>query len=525
MKAYWAKGGANPLVELPTGAGKSAVLASLCHWLVQQHGARVAVVTHRKELIAQDAEAIRRLWPMAPVGIYSAGLGRKESRQITVGGVQSLVRRPGVLGKIDVMIVDEAHLVAPKATGQYGQLIAALKNQNQHLRLAGLTATPYRLGQGMLTHGEHRLFDSIVYRVGVKRLIEEGFLSPVLPGKASAAISLDGVRTSQGEYVARDLELAADVDEITDKVASDLAQSGRKHCLVFSCGVQHAAHLRNAIRMAGVSAEMVTGDTPSGERARYLAAFKEGKLNALVNCDVLTTGFDAPLVDGLFVVRATQSPALWVQIVGRGLRKAPGKRDCVVYDYGSNVSRLGPIDDVKITRSIPGEGKGPPMKGCPSCDAEVLAARRVCPHCDYEWPKPERSRKATAEASGLDVVSGSTQVVEIEERKIVEYISTRSEKKMLRVDYFVPNVIQSVASEFVCLEHAGSFARRQAEAWWRIHSTMGDIVPQTVEDALGYLDTLRTPRTVRIKKEGKYAKVIGYGFPKGASDGDDDIPF
>lgn len=524
VQAYWGRGGQNPLVVVPTGGGKSAILGTICRWLVEQHKARVLVATHRKELIQQDADAVRRVWPAADVGIYSAGLNQKQIRTITVGGVQSLYRKPGVLGRVDVVIIDEAHLVSPRSNTQYGKLLEGLRDANPALRVCGLTATPYRLGQGMLTQGAEALFSSVVYNVGIKQLISDGYLSPLVPGTATAAIKLDAVKVVSGEYVAKDLELAADVDSITDAVVRDVLDSRRQHCLVFGCGVQHAAHLRNALRMAGMSAEMVTGQTPPGERARILDRFKAGQIRALVNCDVLTTGFDAPLVDALFVVRATCSPGLWVQIVGRGSRLAPGKRDCLVYDYGGNTARHGPVDEIRIkTGATEGRGKVP-TKICPQCYAEVHALKRACQHCDHTFPPPEKqARKANAEASALDVVSSDSQVIEIEERKFCEYFSARSEKNMLRVDYFVPNVIRAVASEYICLEHdSGSYARQQAEKWWAIQSR-GRVAPSTVEEAMGKVDTLRRCRTIRLQQQGKYSRVIGWGFEK--DDTEDDVPF
>jgi DNA repair protein RadD len=523
IKAYWANGGGNQLIEAPTGSGKSAILGAVCQWVAGEHDGRAAVITHRKELIAQDAEAIRRVWPQADVGIYSAGLGKRQIRKITVGGVQSLYRKPAVLGHIDVLIIDEAHLVSPKSNGQYGKLIGALRDKNPHIRILGLSATPYRLGQGMLTQGKDRLFDSITYRIDVKRLIAEGFLSPMLPGRATAAIDLAGVRTSQGEYVAKDLELAADVDAITDAVVADLVGSKRQHCLVFGCGVEHAAHLRNAIRMAGVSCEMVTGSTPAGERSKFLKAYKDGSLRCLVNCDVLTTGFDAPQTDALFVVRATQSPSLWVQVVGRGMRIAPGKNDCLVFDYGGNTARHGPIDDIRIKTPHPSSDRNIPLKVCPSCYAEVFVSKRLCEHCSHEFPPPTKTRKANAEASSLDIISKQPQVIEIHERKICQYFSRRTEQKMLRVDYFDRKSIQPVASEFICLEHVGR-ARHMAERWWELH-TRGMVTPVTVAEALEKLSFLREPRTIRVKQDGKYARVVAWGFEKEGMADDEEIPF
>jgi DNA repair protein RadD len=151
----------NPLVEVPTGGGKSAILGEITRRLVQDHSVRVVVVTHRAELIEQDADAISRVWPDAPVGIYSASLSSRSVDKITVCGVQSVYRRHKELGKVDVVIVDEAHLVNVKSGTQYARLIEGLRERSVDLAVIGLTATPYRLGQGLLTSGEDKIFSSV----------------------------------------------------------------------------------------------------------------------------------------------------------------------------------------------------------------------------------------------------------------------------------------------------------------------------------------------------------------------------
>jgi DNA repair protein RadD len=532
VRQYWGRGGGNPLVQVPTGGGKSAIAGELCRWLAQDCGARVLVATHRKELIVQDEEAIRRVWPGANVGVYSAGLNRRQVRQITVGGVQSLYRKASSLGRVDVVLVDEAHLVAPKSGGQYGRLLGGLREVNCELRVCGLTATPYRLGQGLLTQGEEKIFDCVIYSVDISKLIAERYLSPLVTGSTSGSIDIANVRIQQGEYVAKDLELAADVSEVTDAVARDILQSGRKHVLVFGCGVEHAAHLRNAIRLNGLSCELVTGETPPAERKRLLREFKEGSLQAISSCDVLTTGFDAPLVDCVVLVRPTMSPALYVQMVGRGSRIADGKSDCLVLDYGGNIARHGPIDAIKIKPKQ--DGAGSILKDCPSCYAEVPAAKRVCPHCGHEWPPPERQeRKANSSASKLDVVIGDKIQKtrhDIEKRVVRGHTSYSSGKRTLRVEYYEKGSSSPVATEFVCLEHDG-FARSKAEEWWR-KNTDGARVPETVDEAVQMEEWLRPIKQVVVKSSPneKFPRVTAYVFEKTEQqepegEPEDDVPF
>lgn len=528
VDAVWAslrRGVRAPLVVLPTGSGKSAVLGEISRAVVEGWGARCLIATHRRELIAQDERAILRVWPEGRdrVGVYSAGLGRREIRSCTVAGVQSVARRVRQLGHVDVVVIDEAHLVSPKSDTQYGQLLSGLREENPDLVVVGLTATPYRLGQGLLTQGDGRIFESVVYSADIRQLIADGYLAPLVSTRASAKIETEGLRTSGGDYVLADLELAADVDSITDAVARDIVETKRRHVLVFGVSVAHAARLRNAIRMAGLSCEMVVGDTPN--RAEILEAFKAGRVQCLTSCDVLTTGFDAPHVDALAIVRPTQSPALYVQICGRGSRIAEGKRDCLVLDYGGNIARHGPIDDVKVAAKPRRLGDGQaPIKQCPSCHAEVPANARTCPYCEHEFPPPER--RVNESASKLDVIS-SGEKVEPERHEVerVEYSRHEKEGKLpsLRVDYFGPSSRSqwdAVASEWICVEHEG-YARVKAEAWWSQRFD-GLSCPTAVDEALELVSDARRVTAIWTMPEGKYTRVTAYAFAPMREPGCDD---
>jgi len=373
-----------------------------------------------------------------------------------------------------------------------------------------------------LTQGKDAIFKSVCYSIDVKRLIREGYLSPLVSSKTSTKIELDGVGVSGGEFVLSDLELAADVDSITEAVARDIAESRRRHVLVFGVSVGHAARLRNAIRMQGISCETVVGETPN--RGKILDAFKRGEIQCITSCDVLTTGFDSPNVNLIAVVRATMSPSLWVQICGRGMRLADGKSDCVVLDYGGNIARHGPIDDVRVTaKASNGNGKAP-MKICPSCLAEVPANARTCEHCDHEFPAPER--KANERASTLAVISGekSEPVRYAVER--VEYARHEKDGKTpsMRVSYYGPgskSAWHPIASEWICLEHSG-FARIKAETWWRQHHDGAAECPISVDAALDLRDYFRPIRAIFTMPDGKYTRITGYEFAPSRDVGDDD---
>jgi DNA repair protein RadD len=541
--AYWERAPstpekpASPLVVMPTGSGKSPTLGEIVRILVECD-ARVVIATHRSELIVQDSKAVRSVYPGCDLGIVSAGLGRAEyGHAITVGGVQTIARKTARLGRVDVLIIDEAHLISTKTTTQYHAMISALRTVNPDMRLVGLTATPYRLGQGYLTEGEDALFTSVCYTTDIVKLIKAGWLSHISTGYATAAIDLKGVSVRAGEYASNDLELASDVDKINDAVAADVKKAldaGRTSALVFGTSVAHAARLRNALQMAGVSTETITGDTPRDQRDRVIAAFKARKLACITSCDVLTTGFDAPVVDVLALVRATMSPSLYVQMVGRGMRIADGKTDCLLLDYAGNIARHGPIDDVKVKPKSKGGGDAP-VKICPQCMACCAASARQCDHCGFEFPAPVRKandRPSTLAALTIDMPPPAPKkppvrhdVGNVEWARHQKF-GDDAAKPTLRIDYLPPGdlVARKIVSEWVCLEHEeGGFAWRQADKWWALH--VGTDTPTTVDDAIAVLDAgyLKPVVAVVTQKDGKWDRVIDVVHGEARESGDEDI--
>jgi DNA repair protein RadD len=439
------------------------------------------------------------------------------------------------------MIIDEAHLISPKEGTQYHATIAALRRRNPDMRLVGLTATPYRLGQGYLTEGDDALFTSVAYTTDVGRLIKAGWLAHVSTGYATATIDLGSVGVSMGEFSTNDLELASDVDKINDAVAADVVKAlglGRTSALVFGTSVAHAKRLRNALQVAGVSTATITGETPREERDEVIGRFKARALQCITSCDVLTTGFDAPVTDVVALVRPTMSPSLYVQMVGRGMRTAPGKSDCLLLDYGGNIARHGPIDDVRV-KPKGGKGDGEaPTKVCPKCMATCAASARVCDHCGAEFPAVVG--KANDKASNLPALSidmpPKAPKLPPERREVGRVEWARHHKAgdedappTLRIDYFGPGsiVVRKIVSEWVCLEHSdethgGRFALKMAAAWWE--RNVGTDVPASVDDAIALLDAgyMKPVSAVVVQKDGKWYRVLEVVHGAARQPGEDD---
>ncbi|MDD3095876.1 MAG: DEAD/DEAH box helicase family protein, partial [Candidatus Marinimicrobia bacterium] len=178
---YWLRGaGRNPIISAPTGSGKSLLIAEFVRrTLAEYQNLRVMVLVDSRELVRQNAEELRAIWPEAPVGVYSAGLKRRQKNaQITFAGIQSVYRRASEFGVIHIVIVDECHMIPRASSSRYGTFLRGLRAINPNVVAIGLTATPYRLDSGLLTEGEGALFDGIAYDIDIAGLIADGYLSP-----------------------------------------------------------------------------------------------------------------------------------------------------------------------------------------------------------------------------------------------------------------------------------------------------------------------------------------------------------
>ena len=509
---YLFKKKGNPLVALPTGSGKSHVQAGLIETLLTQWpGTTVMCLTHVKELIQQNSEKMRMHMPNVGSGIYSAGLKKRElGYPVTFAGIQSIYNKD--VAPPNLIIIDECHLVPKSGQGMYRQFLEKMREAHPKIRVIGMTATPYRMRGGLLTGGKGKMFDSVVYNLPVQRLINEGVLAPVRSVETSTEIDTHFVGIQAGEYNLKELSSAADEEHVTGAAISDAFKHGehRRSWLFFCVSVAHVHHVADALRRAGVTAAPITGETLAEDRAKWIADYKKGDIKALVNCNVLTTGFDAPETDMIVLLRPTVSPGLYVQMVGRGMRPAEGKTDCLVLDYGGNISRHGPIDDVAMPMETSGKGEAP-VKFCPICLAECHLSKRMCPECGHIFDMEEK--ELGKKASKLALLKGQ-KAIEKHEVTFVGHGAHRSKSgyMTLRVDYWGGLLI--VASEFICLEHKG-YARLKAEKWWLQRDKyveQAKDVPKTVADALSFTQDLLEPKEVHTRKNGKYTEVVGYLF-------------
>lgn len=508
----------SPLVVMPTGSGKSLVIAQLAKDAVERFTGRVLVLAHRKELLEQNADKVRRLLPGLKVGLFSAGLRRWDAdSEIVCAGIQSCFRKPEIFGPRHLVIVDEVHLVPGDGEGMYRTFLEALRAINPKLRMVGLTATPYRTGEGTLC-GEDRLFQRVAYTAQIKPLIDAGYLCPVTSNPVEHGADTSGLHIRGGEFIAREVEDLFDQEKMTQAAVAEIVAkaAGRKSVLVFSAGVNHARHVTDEIaKLTGECVGLVTGETTDLERSSTLARFKNGWLRWLVNVDVLTTGYDAPNIDCIAVLRATQSPGLFAQICGRGFRLFPGKRDCLILDFGQNIKRHGPLDadDYGLRRepARSGDGDGEaPTKGCPNCGLLNSLVARQC-ECGWLFPPPAPRHDANADHEEILAANVPPQVWDVEGCAAQLWTNRRTGTRTLRVDYECVSTqgnMREGISEWVCLENEG-FAGAKAAKWWRERcSTPTTDIHEAI--ALWKLGAVAIPRQITTKRDGRWWRVVSY---------------
>lgn len=534
---YFAAKTGNPIIAQPTGTGKSLVIAGLLVKIFRLYPTqRIMMLTHVKKLIEQNFEKLLNQWPTAPAGIYSAGLKRKDvGNKITYAGIQSVAKKAELFGHIDLIVIDECHLVSNNAMTSYRKFIDNLKKVNPHLKVVGLSATPFRLGLGYLTDGA--IFTDVccddTTMEKFNQFIEEGFLIPLIPRRTETELNTDGVKKAGGEFVLSQLQKAVNDDELTYYAVKEVVDNcgSRTRWLFFGTGIDHCYTIKRFLDQFGISNRVIHSNTAEhpmkdAECDEAINGFLRGEFTVLINNDKLTTGFDCPEIDLMAILRPTHSASLWVQMLGRGTRPlfaegfdlgtvegrlaaiaASTKQNCLVFDFAANTLRNGPINDPVIPRKKGSKGGGvAPVRECPECRTWNHASVRVCINCGYQFPKQS---KLKAVASSMELIA-KQELPQIEPFGITKIIYTRHKKKgkpdSLLVTYYAG--LRSF-KKFICIEHGGS-AGGMAKRWWKERSTAP--TPETVDEALKAIDTITVPKSIKVWINTKYPEIMSYEY-------------
>ena len=570
----------NPVVDVCVGGGKSFIAAFFAREVVERcSSTRILVLTHVAELVEQDYNAFKQVAPDASSGIYSAGLGRKETDcQVTFASIQSIAKMKALtaIGPQALVIVDECHRVSPDSATQYQDVIATLRSWGE-VNVIGMSGTPYRSATGSMLEGENAIFDDIVGGITMQDMLRAGRLKPLVAKQSAHSFNLKNLKKSKGEYTPASQQEEAMGEGKVSSAVSEIVRLGadRKKWMLFCASVDHAEAVGKGLGGLGVSNKVVVGTTTRQERADVVESFRKGEFTALVSVGTMTTGFSVTDVDMLVLLRATTSPGLLVQICGRGMRKHEGLDDCLLLDFGQNILRHGPIDLITGEKGFKGKKKGPgeedanvgveilqdPTKVCYAenpktkmpCMSLVERHLAFCPDCGSEF---EEAIKHESESSDLSPLSTKIQskkdklratVEKAEARKrFVWYDVTKVEAELhrkipgkgetakpasVRMEYW--NGMQCIAKEWLCFDHSG-YARQSAEKSWR---KLGGKEPQpmsTDEALLRIREIKELKNVVKVQvdhgnDDKAFPRICSYKFgsapPGGFEINPEEIPF
>lgn len=491
------KRGSNPCVQLPTGTGKGLLIADLVDRLRTKQG-RVWVVTHVKELVAQNYEELDRYRGTSDCGIICAGLNRyEEGKHVTFATIQSLYR-PALASSLigpDAIIIDEAHRIPLGEDGKwYNEVLAAYPSA----RRIGMTATPWRMSGGII-YGDHEgaWFNELAYAKSVPELVELGFLCPLVGVNTEVQLDLTGVEKNAGDYVMKQVG-AKETEVWLDAVVRSVQQlaAKRKHVAVYCPTVEAANNTAQAFTARGWLASVVVGDTTA--RHEVIDDWKGGNTRVLCSVDVLTTGFNFPALDCIVCLRPTESSSLWCQIMGRATRLYEGKANGLILDYVGNLARLGGIAMMEDYY----EERGGKAVGRKTAKGKPKVARP-------EKPKPGM-------LGDLDPMSGSSKAVRVRvtNTSYVVIPSKKEEKKfllMVAYDAETEEGYSITASAFVCTEYQG-WAREQAIQFFLRRGVSLERIPYKAETARYLCYGLPTPRYLMVRRNGKYINVVEEHF-------------
>lgn len=525
----------NPIIYVAGGGGKSVIIALIIEKIMELYrGQRIIISAGSMDLVGQNYSKLVNLLPLGSIGIYSAGLGKKQPWcDIVYGGIQSMCKSGAKFGHRDLLFVDECQDLAPEDEGRYKIFINELKKKNPYLKVIGFSATPWREKGGSLVGQEGGIFTDIIYEISQKFLTEQGYLAPLISKSSLIQANLSGVNiTSSGEFNLKKAEAAIDKEGLTLQALAEVDKltQNRKNFLFFCAGVGHAIHATSILKNRNWDATIITGETDKKLRPQLLEKFRKNiKKQALVNNRVLTVGTDLPNTDCIVLWMATNSLGLYVQILSRGTRPiyAPGydletkagrlaaiaaseKPNCLVLCYGGNIERFGAVDLIQIPKEKKkGAGTGiAPQKICPQCREPVLIMLKECPTCAYEFPEDEKAAHShVATTAAIMAAEIKPERYEIASVKYSTGID-KNNNTYAKISYF--DSWGLIANEFVHF----AYQKGRLVSWHNERLKDNGLMPtpESAEELIAMKDNYLTPTAIYTKKSGKYQEITDYEF-------------
>lgn len=389
----------NTLGVAPTGAGKTIMLSAVTGESIKDSDAKVCILAHRDELTAQNRAKFERVVPNVGTSVVDA-YEKSWGGQVTFAMVPTLARSSNLDGmpRLDLLVIDEAHHAV---AASYRRIIDRVRDANPEARVFGVTATPNRGDR----KGLREVFDNVADQISLGELIASGHLVPPRTFVIDVGVQdeLKSVRKTSSDFDMSEVANIMDRAPVTEEVIRHWKEkAGDRQTVIFCSTVEHAAHVRDAFKAAGISAALIHGEMPSETRKSVLADYAGGKIRVIVNVAVLTEGWDHPPTSCVVLLRPSSYKSTMIQMVGRGLRTVdpeefPGvvKTDCIVLDFGTSSLIHGTLEqDVDLDgKTSSGEA---PTKACPSCGADIPLASSECPICGDAFDEEEGGSGVTA---------------------------------------------------------------------------------------------------------------------------------
>lgn len=487
--------GNNPLIQMATGTGKSLVAAELTSHLRKNNG-QVWVLAHVQELVAQNERTYKKHTGDPQAGVICAGLGRAEhSANAVFASVQSITG-PARLGKLappDVIIIDECHRV-PHNTGEDSQY-ESLFRLYPRARRVGLSATPWRLDGGLCCgSGEQFWFNDLAFRYTLTQGVRDGWLSPLVGVETETQLALPAAPLN-GDFnntEVGDLILATWLKSVCEALLAVADQ--RKHIAVYCPTVVAAMRAAAVIKtVTGWSTAVISGSMTQGERANTLWAFHQGEIRVMCSVDTMTTGWDMPELDCIVGLRPTTSSSLHVQIMGRGTRIHPGKKNCLYLDFVGNLQRLGGCDMLETYVR-----QGAPLEPLEALPAPPREPRKVLPGV--------RTLAVIDPVSGEQARDGAQLTVEVHAVSAVAIPTRRDPTKPVLMITYACTTVEGAridATLFVNTE-----APNTASTEFFMHRRLAVKLPGEARKLTWMLKECARPTHITVRKQGKYWNTV-----------------
>lgn len=435
-------------------SGKTRVMLEVVRRaLGEREDARCMILLNRVQLVEQTAKVASS--HIEDIGLFCASLSKNAESRLTIGSVQSISRSD--FPATNLIVVDEAHQIE---ADMYNKIIESARAKNPDLKLLGCTATPYTASGGYI-YGPEKIFKSVTYAKSLSWMISRGYLVPPRTKHMAEAFDSKGVPILAGEYNQGALEdlVLSDNSKLERQVKDALSRlTERKKCAWACVSIKHAEAV---YRLISEDAALVHSEMTPTERAYHMRSFEEGAARHMVFVSILSQGYDFPAIDSIVLMRPTRSSGLYVQTVGRGLRVAPGKQDCLVLDYGRVVENCGPLDAPYVRQKGSKNKDAPiPMKFCPACLEYMKQTDMTCPACGFVFEKPKKKPANNLTDKPHDgnllgsVIKPEWRTVE---RKVsVEAYLSKKGNRCYRVYYHCRNLLMRTVQEYVMPDRMSS---------------------------------------------------------------------